>query len=219
MNRPLTLAVPLALVLAGACHKDDPEEANADEYFYQCGDSKRPAGLTVFATDEVYREFIDRVTASGFMKSDAQAPQLMTPTAGGTLSIAAPPTFGFTAGMVREDAGPHWRVAPGLPARRPAWAWLKEALSFEGTAWAHCPAVTGTIYLLQLTPQGAKEPAYQALASVLSFTPDATTWKSKLAGLSGKKVTLTLARGVFSMGKLQLGPFIADKDVTFTVGP
>jgi len=209
---PLTL-----LVLAGACHKDDPEEANADEYFYQCGDSKRPAGLTVFATDEVYREFIDRVTATGFMKNDAQAPQLTTPAAGGTLSIAAPPAFSFTAGMVLRtpDAAP----LPPLPPRRSRWAWLKEALSFEGTAWAHCPAVTGTIYLLQLTPEGQKDPAYQALASVLSFTPDATVWKTQLQALSGKKVTLTLARGVFSMGKLQLGPFIADKDVTFTVGP
>jgi hypothetical protein len=216
MNR---LAFPLALlVLAGACHKDDPEEANADEYFYQCGDSKRPAALTVFATDEVYREFIDRATASGFQKSDAQAPALMTPTAGGTLSIAAPPMFSFTAGMVRNDAAPS-PFTPRLPARRSAWARLKEALSFEGTAWAHCPAVTGTIYLLQLTPEGQKEPAYEALASVLSFTPDANTWKTLLQPLSGKKVTLTLARGVFSQGQLQLGPFVADKDVSFTVGP
>jgi len=215
MNR---LAIPLALlVLAGACHKDSGEEANADEYFYQCGDSKRPAGLTVFATDEAYREYIDRVTATGFMKNDAQAPALMTPAAGGTLSIAAPPAFSFTAGMVQRtpDAVPH----PRLPPRRSRWAWLKEALSFEGTAWAHCPNVTGTIYLLQLTAEGQKEPAYQALASVLSFTPDATVWKSKLGALSGKKMTLTLARGVFSMGHLELGPFIADKDVTFTVAP
>jgi len=210
------LALPLALLVLGACHKDDPEEANADEYFYQCGDSKRPANLTVFATDEVYREFIDRVTATGFMKSDAQAPQLMTPTAGGTLSAATPPAFSFTAGMVLKDAVPHERLPPRSRSR---WAWLKEALSFEGTAWAHCPNVTGTVYLLQLTAEGQKEPAYQALASVLSFTPDATVWKTKLGGLSGKKVTLTLARGVFSMGHLELGPFIAEKDVTFTVGP
>jgi len=215
MNR---LAFPLALlVLAGACHKDDPEEANADEYFYQCGDSKRPAALTVFATDEVYREFIDRATASGFQKSDAQAPALMTPTAGGTLSIAAPPMFSFTAGMVlrTRDAAPQPRVSP----HRARWAWLKEALSLEGTAWAHCPNVTGTVYLLELTAEGQKDPAYQALASVVSFTPDATVWKDKLQGLSGKKVTLTLARGVFSMGHLELGPFVADKDVSFTVGP
>src|SRR5262249_50962692 len=57
------LALPLTLlVLTGACHKDTEEaEANADEYFYQCGDSKAPSGLTVFATDEVYREFLDQI--------------------------------------------------------------------------------------------------------------------------------------------------------------
>jgi hypothetical protein len=212
------VALPLALlVLAGACHKDDPEEANADEYFYQCADSKRPAGLTVFATDEAYREFIDRVSATSFMRSDAQAPQLMTPAGGATLSIAAPPAFTFTAGMVRRspDQVPH----PRLSAHRSRWAWLRGALSFEGTAWAHCPNVTGTLYLFQLTAEGQKDPAYQALTSVLSFTPDPTVWKDKLQGLSGKKLTLTLARGVFSMGHLELGPFVADKDLTFTVGP
>jgi hypothetical protein len=212
----IQLALPLALLMLGACHKDDPEEANADEYFYQCGDSKRPPSLTVFATDEVYREFIDRVTATGFMKSDAQAPQLMTPTAGGTLSAATPPAFSYTAGMVLKDAVPH----PRLPPRpRSRWARLKEALSFEGTAWAHCPNVTGTVYLLQLTAEGQKEPAYQALASVLTFTPDAAVWKSKLQPRNGKKLALTLARGVFSMGHLELGPFVSSKDITLTVGP
>jgi hypothetical protein len=212
------LALPLALlVLAGACHKDSVDEANADEYFYQCGDSRRPAGLTVFATDEVYREFLDRVSATGFMKSDGQAPQLMTPAAGGTLSIAAPPAFNFTSGMTLRtpDTIPH----PRLPPRRSRWAWLKRALALEGTAWAHCPNVTGTVYLLQLTAEGQTEPTYQALASVVTFTPDATVWKDKLQSLSGKKVTLTLARGVFSQGHLELGPFVADKTVTFTVGP
>jgi hypothetical protein len=213
------LALPLTLlVLASACHKDSTEEeANADEYFYQCGDSKRPASLTVFATDEVYREFLDRVAATGFMKSDAQAPQLTTPAPGGTLSIAAPPAFTFTAGMTlrTKDAAPQ----PGRPPRRSRWAWVKDAFTLERKAWAHCPNVTGTVYLLQLTAEGQKDPAYQALASVVSFTPDATVWKDKMQGLSGKKVTLTLARGVFSMGHLELGPFIPEKDITFTVGP
>jgi len=113
------------------------------------------------------------------------------------------------------DTIPH----PRLPPRRSRWAWLKRALTLEGTAWAHCPNVTGTVYLLQLTAEGQAEPAYQALASVVTFTPDATVWKDKLQSLSGKKVTLTLARGVFSQGHLELGPFVADKTVTFTVGP
>ena len=45
-------------------------------------------------------------------------------------------------------------------------------------------------------PAGEKAPAYTALASVNKFTPRAAVWKEKLGGLSGKKVTVTLARGV-----------------------
>jgi hypothetical protein len=212
------LALPLTLILlAGACKSSTEEEANADEYFYQCGDSKRPDGLTVFATDEAYREFIDRVTAVGFMKSDGQAPTLMTPAPDSTVSAAAPPSISFTAGMVlrTKDAAPQ----PRQQRRQSRWAWLKDAFTLERKAWAHCPNVTGTLYLLQLTAPGEKEPAYQALASVLTFTPDATVWKSKLQPLNGKKLALTLARGVFSMGHLELGPFVSSKDITLTVGP
>jgi len=212
------LVLPLTVILAcGACKSSEEAEANADEYFYQCADSKRPDALTVFATDEAYREFIDRVTATGFMKNDGQAPMLMTPAADGTVSAATPPTFSFTAGMVlRTNDAVHPRLPPRPPSR---WAWLKDAFTLERKAWAHCPNVTGTLYLVQLTPEGAKEPAYQALASVLSFTPDAAVWKSKLQPLAGKRVSLTLARGVFSMGHLELGPFVASKDLKLTVGP
>jgi hypothetical protein len=112
-------------------------------------------------------------------------------------------------------------VVPGraAPTRRSRWAWLKNALSIEGTAWAHCPNVSGSLYLVQLTGEGKTDAAYTALASVPSFTPSKEAWKTKLQPLSGKKVTLTLARGIFSMGHLELGPFVATKDISFTVGP
>jgi len=213
MKRP---ALPLAvLLLAFTCGKESAEEPGASEYFYDCEDAKKPASLTVYATDEAYREFQDKVAASGFKKDSAQAPQVMTPAADSTVSLASPPAFSFTAGMVLRTRG----VVPGAPPRRTSrWAWLKSALSLEGTAWAHCPTVTGPLYLVQVGEAG-KAPAYTALASVTSFTPDPAVWKEKLQALSGKKVTLTVARGVFSMGTLQLGPFVADKDLTLTVGP
>jgi hypothetical protein len=212
------LAVPLLLALgAAACSKSSEAESNADEYFYDCEDPGRPAGLTVFATDEAFREYGDKIAATGLQKSDAQAPQLTTPATGSALSIATPPVFSFTSGMaVRLD-----RATPGRPLPRPRgrWAWLKEALALEGTAWAHCPNVTGSLYLVQVTAAGATEPAYTALASVTSFTPKSDVWKAKLQGLSGKQATVTVARGIFSMGHLELGPFVATKDATFTVGP
>ena len=75
------------------------------------------------------------------------------------------------------------------------------------------------MYLLQITSEGAKDPSYTALASVTSFTPEAAVWKAKLQPLSGKKVTITLARAQFSMGHVQLGPFVSTKDFFYTVGP
>jgi hypothetical protein len=208
----------LLLVLPGACHSSGSTdaEANADDYFYDCEDAKKPASLNVFATDEAYRTFLDKIAATGVMKDDNQAPKLSSPMADATLSLAAPPTFTFSSGMALR--------LPATPARpsvhrRSRWAWVKDLFSLEGTAWAHCPNVTGSLYLLQLTPVGDTHAAYTALSSVTSFTPNADVWKAKLGGQSGKKVTLTLARGVFSMGEIQLGPFVASQDVSFTVGP
>lgn len=213
----LTAATATVVLGAGACASHDHGGgAAADEYFYDCEDPKRPAGLVTFATDEAYRNFADTVVANGLKKDDTQSAQLGAPAADATLSLAAPPTFSFSAGMsLRSGPG----NAP-LPSRRPSrWARIRRALALEGTAWAHCPTVTGTLYLLELTPAGGTTPAYSALSSVLSFTPGAEAWKSKLGPHMGKKVTLTLARGVFSMGQLKNGPFVSSKDISFTVGP
>ena len=78
--------------------------------------------------------------------------------------------------------------------------------------------MTGQLFLFQLTAEGATTPAYTALLSVNSFTPTAAPWKKALEPLVGKKVTLTLARGVFSTGQIMLGPFVSATPTTFTVG-
>jgi hypothetical protein len=220
MKRPSVLALLLLILPAGACHKSSSggdDGANADDYFYDCEDTKKPAELTVYATDEAYRTFLDKIAASGLTKDDAQAAKLTAPAAGATLSLAAPPAFTFTSGMAL-------RPTPVTPVPHPnrhrsRWAWVKDLFSIEGTAWAHCPNVTGSLYLLQLKEMGSDAAAYTALASVTTFTPTADVWKSKLAPLVGKKVTATLARGVFSTGEIQLGPFVATQDTSFTVGP
>jgi hypothetical protein len=210
----------LLVLPTGACHKSSTtdEGANADDYFYDCEATNKPASLNVFATDEAYRTFLDKIAATGVMKDDTQGPKLSAPMADATLSIASPSMFTFSSGMaIRTVPAP---LQPHAPAHhRSRWAWAKDLFSIEGTAWAHCPNVTGSLYLLQLTPVGDTTAAYTALTSVTSFTPTADVWKTKLQALSGKKVTLTLARGVFSMGEIQLGPFVASQDVSFTVGP
>lgn len=203
--------------LASACHghSDDEEGAGADEYFYSCENA--PAGVTIFATDEAYRVFVDKIAATGLVTDDTQAAQLTAPAADSTLSAATPPQFAFTAGTAALDRAAPARVRV-CPSRRSTWARIWDRLSPIGTAWAHCPNVTGQLYLFQLTADGATAPAYSALLSVSTFTPTAAPWKKALAPLVGKKMKLTLARGVFSMGQIQLGPFVGATPVTFTVG-
>jgi hypothetical protein len=210
-------ALPILLLLSSACGSGSTDEANASEYFYDCDDAAKPAGLTVYATDEAYREFLDKVAANGLKKDNTQAPQLMTPAADSTVSLAAPPAFSFSSGMTLRTTPPVPNVR--TPPRRSRWAWLQDAFTLERKAWAHCPNVTGPLYLVRITEMGKTQPAYTALASVTGFTPGATAWKEKLGSLSGKKVTVTVARGVFSLGHLELGPFVADKDINLTVGP
>lgn len=216
MNRVVVL--PLLTVIASGCSNSHDHEAGADEYFYDCEDANKPAGLNVFATDEAYREFSDKFAANALTKNDGQAPALMTPAIGTALSVAAPPMFSFSSGMAARIDRPAPQTSP-VPRHRSRWAWVKELFSIEGTAWAHCPNVTGPLYLVQVTAGGATEPAYTALASVTSFTPKKDVWKAKVQALSGKQATVRVARGVFSMGHLELGPFIATKDATFNVGP
>jgi hypothetical protein len=206
----------LVAVGAAACSSHQPSQANADEYFYDCEDPKRPAGLTIYATDEAYRNFSDTVLATGYKPNDAASAQIITPAPDATLSLAVPPTFSFTAGMMARSMPSN---AP-LPPRRPTlWQQFRQALTFERKAWAHCEAVNGTLYLIELQASRGEAPVYSALSSVLSFTPGAEVWKNKLGALSGQKVSLTLARGVFVKGQLMLGPFVATKDVSFTIGP
>jgi hypothetical protein len=131
-----------------------------------------------------------------------------------TLPLAAPPTFSFTAGMVMRSTP---RNAPLSPRRPTRWQQFKQALTLERTAWAHCEAVNGTLYLIELQAGRGEPPVYSALSSVLSFTPSAEVWKNKLGALTGQKVSLTLARGVFSRGQLIGGPFVG-RDVSFTIG-
>lgn len=219
------ISLILLLVLPAACKSSsggDDEGANADEYFYDCEDAKKPDGLTVYATDEAYRAFLDKVTAGAQKKDDTQAAKLTSPMADSTLSIATPPAFSIAAPMAmapRPTRMPNPRNLVPTQHHRSRWAWVKDLFSIEGTAWAHCPNVTGPLYLVTVKEMGKDEAAYSALVSVPSFTPGADAWKAKLTPLSGKKVTVTVARGVFSMGEIQLGPFVPTQDPSFTVGP
>ncbi len=199
----IALAAGLGLL---SCKSGGADEPGADEYFYDCEGSP-PAGVKVFATDEGFVEFINKATANGYTMSETLAPVLTAPSAGRGLSAGAPPQVAFRSAAMALDRSGKRRP----PASRPhsLWSRARSWLSFEGTAWAHCGAVTGENFLFQLTADGAKDPAYTAFLSVTSFTPGAAKWKAALGPLVGK--TVKFRRSRHSVRKPIAGPQTATR--------
>jgi len=208
MARP---TLPLVLLLA-ACHDHAQGAGAADEYRYDC--DNRPAGVTVFATDESFRAFVEAEAGRGFTADDARAARVTAPAPGATLSAANPPQFVLQLPLAVLPPAAGRPVRPPRPSR---WQRLLDALAPVGTAWAHCPAVNGANMLFRL--QDGAMPVYTAVLSVNSFTPDPARWRKALGGRVGKTLTLTLVRAVLGDGDVREGPFVASTAPTFLVGP
>jgi hypothetical protein len=205
-----SLGLTLVASLAGCPGDEGEEKTGADEYFYDCNSA--PAGVTVYATDESFREISDKESAGVVTVNDVEAATVQAPSPGGTLSIASPPAF-----MLRTPTAALVPPGPGgvCPPERPRW-WQR--LSPIGVAHAHCPGVTGDNMLVRITPAGSTHVLYAALLSVPSFTPGAEAWRKALSGQKGKSVTVSVLRAGFQGGRLTIGPFAASQGATFTVG-
>ena len=203
------LALTLLAAAAGCPGGDDGGLRPADEYFYDC--TSAPAGVTVHATDESFRELSDKVSAGAVTVNDAEAATVMSPAAGGSLSAGTPPGF-----MLRTPTAALVPPGPGgcPPARRRWW----QHLSPIGVAHAHCPGVTGDNMLVQVIPAGSQRAIYSALVSVPSFTPGADKWRAALSGHKGRMVTVTVLRAGLQGGRVTIGPFASSQAATFTVG-
>jgi hypothetical protein len=213
-NDPMkTRHLLLSCALLAACDEHGGAGDDAD-YFYSCDEA--PPGVSVYATDESLRAILDKETAGEVRSVEAEAATLMSPAAGGTLSASAPPTFVLTAPMAR--LAPATPLPPSRPPRRPLWRRVLTSLAPVGTAWAHCPGVTGDNFLFRLARPGDATAAYTAVVSVTSFTPRAEAWKRALAGRAGQTLTLTLIRAGLTGGRVTSGPFQSTQTVTFTVG-
>jgi hypothetical protein len=208
-----TAQVLLACLLLAGCDEHGAGNDDAD-YFYSC--ETAPPGVSVYATDESLRAILDKETAGEVQAKEAEAATLMSPTSGATLSAATPPTFVLAAPMARLVPAPP--SLPPRPPRRPLWRRTLTWLSPVGTAWAHCPGVTGDNFLFRLTVGGDPGPVYTAITSVTSFTPRAEAWKRALDGRAGKTVTVTVIRAGLTGGRVTSGPFKSTQTVTFTVG-
>lgn len=214
MRHTTTLVAGLALI--SACHGHSEEGPQADEYLYDCESDAGAPGAMNYATDENFALFVNKEAANAVVKDDARAARLTSPAPGTTLSAATPPTFSFQV-MAAAPAAPgarRWARACPRPSR---WQRLWSAISFEGTAWAHCGAVSGDNYLLRVTDGGAA--VYTALLSVTSFTPKAEVWSKALSGRAGHTVTVTVERATLLRGDITQGPFAPTNPPTFMVGP
>ncbi len=216
----MTTRQPVLWLLAGAllvssCDDHGSGGDDASDYFFSCDDA--PGGVTVYATDESYRAILDKETAGEVEAKDAEAATLMTPASGTTLSAATPPTFVLNAPMARLGPAPG-PVLPTAPPHRPLWRRVLTWLAPIGTAYAHCPGVTGDNFLFRLSRVGDPGSVYTAVASVTSFTPRAEAWRKALEGRAGQTLTLTLIRAGLTGGRVTSGPFRSTQPVTFTVG-
>jgi hypothetical protein len=213
-------AATVTAALVGCQATDDGgAEIVADEFFWDCEDAARPPALTVFATDEAFKEFVNSDAASPPTRNDALAPHLTTPATPANLSASVPPTFVFqpTRTAAAEHRPPSTRLAAAPRAirrNRGLVRWLSSLV--EGTAWAHCPAVSGDNFLVRVIDRDTT--IYTALLSVTSFTPTAQMWNKALDGRLAHTLTVTIERATFSTGKITLGPYVATTSPMFTVG-
>lgn len=215
----LRRALPLVLLLLAAC----PAQKNngADEYVVDCEtvDAGQPA-----TSDENYASFVN-AEAAGRVTADAcKSPELTAPASGSTLDANAPPTLTFLASHATCARSVRSQGALGcnLPVRRPSAAGrVLEVVgsALEGTAEAHCGAISGDNYLLRIKLAGQQQPLYSAMLSVTSYTPDADIWKRALSGAKGKGVVMTIARAGFLRGDINEGPYVQPEPYTFTVAP
>jgi hypothetical protein len=203
-------------VFGGACHEHAAGGDAADDYFYSCEDA--PTGVSVFATDESYRAIADKESAGEVERKDAESARLGSPASGATISIAMPPTFVIAAPMARlAPAAPS--ALPPRSVRKSPWRRVVTWLAPIGTAYAHCPGVTGDNFLLRLNQGDEPRPIYSALVSVTSFTPRAASWSRAMKGRAGQTVTVSLVRAGFTGGRVTSGPFVGSAAMTLNVGP
>ena len=200
-----------------ACSSSDPEAEGpqADEYNVDCAGTDAGTGVT---SDENFAAFVN-AEAAGKVVDSCKGPQLTAPAAGATLSAQTPPDIKFN-----DNSCPATPIRPrtGLrrvPRQAPRYSRVIEALlsRISGEAQAHCGAISGINYYFKILPAGGGTPLYTAMLSVTSFTPDATKWRTAMAGRSGQTVTVVLEGANFLKGEILEGPFRAQ--TTFTVVP
>jgi hypothetical protein len=213
-------ALVTAVLLASLSCSNHGGTSTSDEYIVDCA-----TNATQFASDENYVKMIEAEAARRVVADPCKSPELFAPDPSVRLSPGAPPTFIFnpihTCAAANRSSNPVQGCS--MKKNQPAPAWLS-ALKFgasllEGTAEAHCGAMSGENYLLRVTRTGDSTSLYTAMLSVASFTPDAGIWRRALSGRNGQTVSVTILRSVFLRGSINEGPYVQPQPYSFTIGP
>lgn len=206
----------IALLLLCACPKAAPE---ADEFIVNCEGAMAGSPTT---SDESFTLFIEAEAANKVVKDPCKSPELLSPLTG-PLDRHTPPTFSFRPthasclAPVKAPGALGCRVRPQRPSAAAALGELARSL-VEGTAYAHCAAVTGENYLFRIYFGESDEPAYTAMLSVTSFTPAAAIWERVMSSHAGQTARITIERGYLSSGVVTEGPYVQPEPYTLTVG-
>src|SRR5882724_4694419 len=181
--------IPAVVSLLHGCTRSTPSNVpTVDEYIIDCTVAEDSGAPT--ASDENLAAFINAEAAGNVMADACRSPQLAASISNATLDRSTPPTFSFSAKgatCLLETPGRQRSGCAAPPERRSALARVVAvaAAVVERQAEAHCAAFTGENYYFRLMRAGEARPAYSALLSVTSFTPDATIWKNALSRRAG----------------------------------
>jgi len=212
-------ALVTAVLLASLGCSNEGGTSRADEYVFDC-----TVDASQFASDENYVKMIEAEAARRVVADSCKSPELFAPDESVRLSLAAPPTFIFNpTHTCAAERFPNPLRGCAMKIRQLAPAWLRTlkfgANLLEGTAEAHCGAVTGENYLLRVTRSGDSTALYTAMLSVASFSPEAGIWRRALAGSTNRAVSVTILRAVFVRGSINEGPYVQPQPYSFTIGP
>jgi hypothetical protein len=207
------------LLLASLGCSNHAGTSSADEYIYDCA-----VNASQFASDENYVKMVEAEAARRVVSDPCKSPELFAPDPSVRLSPGAPPTFIFNP---THTCAANRSSSPvrgcSMKKKQPVPAWLS-ALKFganllEGTAEAHCGAMTGENYLLRVTRTSDSTSLYTAMLSVTSFSPDAAIWRRALSGRNGQAVSVTVLRAVFLRGSINEGPYSQPQPYSFSIAP
>jgi hypothetical protein len=146
--------------------------------------AREPDEYVGCATDENWQTF----DTTPDTVSDAQSPLITAPGANATVSGSVPPTW-------------RWQVSPTVVGSPAGNVPMTCAQWNEGFTELHLPPITGCVYDLQISYDGAVQ--HRALTTLQQWTASAEVWQKT----AGHEISLVLRRMTLVDNEPQAGPY------------